>query len=41
MFKHFSSEFQEKNVAELLLWKNVYPHVYMNDESGFLERNLP
>ena len=40
-FKHFSSEFKNDSVAELLLPKNVYMYDYMNDESKFLETNLP
>ena len=40
-FQHFSSEFKNDSIAELLLRKNVYMYDYMNDESKFLETNLP
>ncbi|MES9903031.1 MAG: hypothetical protein ABW168_10145 [Sedimenticola sp.] len=40
-FKHFASEFQDEDVAQLLLRKNVYPYTYMNDESRFEETRLP
>ncbi|MES9880480.1 MAG: endonuclease domain-containing protein, partial [Sedimenticola sp.] len=40
-FKYFASEFEDENVARLLLRKNVYPYTYMNDESKFEEIRLP
>ena len=40
-FNHFSSEFEDKIIATLLLRKNVFPYDYMNDESKFLETSLP
>ena len=40
-FDHFSSEFEDKIIATLLLRKNVFPYDYMNDESKFLETSLP
>ena len=40
-FKHLSSEFTDREVANLLLRKNVYPYDYMNDESRFQETCLP
>ena len=40
-FNHFSSQFEDKTIARLLLRKNVFPYDYMNDESKFLETSLP
>ena len=40
-FKHFASEFQDEDVANLLLRKNVYPYDYMNDERRFQETRIP
>ena len=40
-FKHFFSEFPDREMAEMLLRKNVYPYDYMNDEERFLEIRLP
>lgn len=40
-FKHFSSEFNDEDIANLLLRKNVYPYDYMNDERRFQETRIP
>lgn len=40
-FKYFSSEFTNREVANMLLRMNVYPYDYMDDESRFQETCLP
>lgn len=40
-FTHFHSEFTDRDVATMLLRKNVYMYDYMTDERKFDERQLP